>query len=130
DDYRNQVHDSDGLKIVRANGEQIWRCLNNPRELATSFFEETGPKAFGLYQRDRNFDHYQDAGAGYERRPSLLVEPIGDWGKGFISLVELPTDLEINDNIVAFWTPEGDVKAGQNFEYRYRLTWGSIEEST
>lgn len=130
DDYRNQVHDSDGLKIVRSNGEELWRSLNNPSELANSFFIETNPKAFGLFQRDRDFDHYQDSEAGYERRPSLLVEPLGDWGKGAINLVELPTELEVNDNIVAFWIPEGEVKAGQEFEYRYRLTWGSIEEST
>ncbi|MCT7377434.1 glucan biosynthesis protein [Chelativorans salis] len=128
DDFRGQVHDSDGLKIVRASGDELWRSLNNPHELANSFFSETSPKAFGLFQRDREFDHYQDAGAGYERRPSLLVEPVGDWGKGAINLVELPTELEINDNIVAFWIPEGDVKAGQELEFRYRLTWGAIEE--
>lgn len=130
DDFRGQVHDSDGLKIVRANGEQLWRNLNNPGQLANSFFVETSPKAFGLFQRDRDFDHYQDAGAGYERRPSLLVEPLEDWGTGTINLVELPTDLEINDNIVAFWIPEGDIKAGQEHTFRYRLTWGSIDEPT
>jgi glucans biosynthesis protein len=130
DDYRGEVHDSEGLKIVRGNGEELWRHLNNPKELATSFFGETGVKAFGLFQRDRDFDHYQDAEAHYERRPSLLVEPLGDWGKGYLNLVEIPTELEVNDNIVAFWMPEGEVKAGQQFEYRYRLTWGAIEEPT
>ncbi|KFB08937.1 glucan biosynthesis protein [Nitratireductor basaltis] len=128
DDFRPQVHDSDGLKIVRASGEELWRNLNNPRKLATSFFSETSPKAFGLYQRDRNFQNYQDAGAGYERRPSLLVEPEGDWGKGWINLVEIPTDLEVNDNIVAFWVPEGEVKAGQELEFAYRLSWGDLPE--
>ncbi|MFC6488199.1 glucan biosynthesis protein [Nitratireductor sp. GCM10026969] len=130
DDFRGQVHDSDGLKVVRADGEQLWRNLNNPHELAMSFFSETSPKAFGLFQRDRDFDHYQDAGAGYERRPSLLVEPLDDWGKGAVNLVELPTELEVNDNIVAFWIPEGEFKAGQEHTFRYRLTWGSIEEPT
>ncbi len=128
DDFRPQVHDSDGLKIVRASGEELWRNLNNPRKLATSFFGETSPKAFGLYQRDRSFENYQDAGAGYERRPSLLVEPLGDWGKGWINLVEIPTDLEVNDNIVAFWVPEGEVKAGQEMEFSYRLSWGDLPE--
>jgi len=128
DDFRGEVHDSEGLKIVRADGEELWRHLNNPRELANSFFGETGIKSFGLYQRDRSFDHYQDAGAGYERRPSLLVEPLHDWGKGWVNLVEIPTELEVNDNIVAFWMPDGEIKAGQELEYRYRLTWGSIEE--
>jgi len=130
DDFRGEVHDSEGLKIVRPSGEELWRQLNNPKELANSFFGEAGLKAFGLFQRDRNFDHYQDAEAHYERRPSLLVEPIGEWGKGYLNLVEIPTELEVNDNIVVFWMPEGDVKAGQQFEYRYRLTWGTIEEPT
>ncbi|WP_338529512.1 glucan biosynthesis protein G [Nitratireductor thuwali] len=128
DDYRGQVHDSDGLKIIRASGEELWRNLNNPRELANSFFAEASPKAFGLYQRDRAFAHYQDAGAGYERRPSLLVEPLDDWGDGWINLVEIPTELEVNDNIVAFWVPAGEVEAGQALEFRYRLSWGLLDE--
>jgi glucans biosynthesis protein len=78
-------------------------------------------------QRNRDFDMYQDAEAHYERRPSLLVEPKGDWGKGHVSLVEIPTDLEINDNIVAFWTPAEAPKAGESREYQYRLIWGDVE---
>lgn len=128
DDYRESVHDSEGLKIVRANGEELWRSLNNPRELASSFFAEESPRAFGLYQRSRAFEQYQDAGAHYEMRPSLLVEPLGDWGRGTVTLIEIPTELEVNDNIVLFWVPEGEAKAGQALEYRYRLTWGTIAE--
>ncbi len=127
DDYRGRVHDSDGLKIIRENGDVLWRNLNNPQKLANSYFAETNPKAFGLMQRNRNFDMYQDAEAHYERRPSLLVEPIGDWGKGHVSLVEIPTDLEINDNIVAFWTPAVAPKAGESREFAYRLSWGDVE---
>ncbi|WP_163269251.1 glucan biosynthesis protein [Chelativorans alearense] len=128
DDYRTEVHDSDGLKIVRTDGEEIWRSLNNPSVLANSFFEEENPEAFGLFQRDRNFEDYQDGGAAYHRRPSLLVEPLGEWGKGFVHLIEIPTDLEINDNIVAYWVPEGEITRGQRLEFSYRLTWGAISE--
>ncbi|WP_235911774.1 glucan biosynthesis protein [Mesorhizobium xinjiangense] len=127
DDYRNQVHDSDGLKIVRRNGEEIWRSLNNPGRLANSYLVEENPRAFGLFQRDRNFASFQDAGASYERRPSLLIEPLNDWGKGTVALVEIPTDLEVNDNIVAFWTPDEETTAGKAFEFRYRMTWGMLE---
>lgn len=129
DDYRGRVHDSDGLKIIRENGDHLWRSLNNPQALANSYFAETNPKAFGLMQRNRDFDMYQDAEAHYERRPSLLVEPQGDWGKGHVSLVEIPTDLEINDNIVAFWTPSDAPKAGEMREYSYRLSWGDVERT-
>lgn len=102
DDYRPNVHDSDGLAIHRRDGDQIWRPLNNPVRLSESWFTETSPQSFGLMQRNRDFEAYQDAAAHYERRPSALVEPLGDWGKGAVRLVEIPTQLEVNDNIVAF----------------------------
>ena len=30
DDYRPEVHDSDGLLMQMDNGENLWRPLNNP----------------------------------------------------------------------------------------------------
>ncbi len=126
DDYRPEVHDSDGLYMKRGDGEQMWRSLNNPSALANSYFDDSSPKAFGLMQRQRNFDGYEDAGAHYEHRPSVLVEPLGDWGKGTIRLVELPSDKEYNDNIVALWRPEQPAKAGDAREFSYRLSWGDL----
>lgn len=126
DDYRPNVHDSNGLRIERADGDVIWRPLNNPPALAGSYFAETAPRAFGLYQRDRDFGSFQDAEARYERRPSLRVEPMGDWGPGAVRLVEIPTKLEVNDNIVAFWVPETPVRAGDALAVAYRLRWGDL----
>lgn len=126
DDYRPNVHDSEGLRIVRAGGDVIWRPLNNPPQLTGSYFAETAPDSFGLYQRDRDFQNYQDTGAHYERRPSLNVKPLGDWGKGNVRLVEIPSDLEGNDNIVAYWVPEAPAKAGDAREFAYRLSWGDL----
>ena len=126
DDYRPNVHDSDGLEIVKQNGERVWRPLANPPKLASSYFAEQSPKSFALLQRDRDFDHFQDVSALYERRPSLRIEPIGDWGKGSVRLVEIPSDLEVNDNIVAFWVPEQGGKAGEAYEYSYRMHWGEL----
>ncbi|MBD3786544.1 MAG: glucan biosynthesis protein G [Sphingomonadales bacterium] len=130
DDFRPQVHDSDGLGITRADGDMLWRPLANPARLASSYFVETAPRSFGLYQRDRAFENYQDAAAHYEKRPSCVVEPIGDWGRGAVRLVEIPSDLEVNDNIVAFWVPEAPAKAGESREFAYRLRWGAIEPDT
>lgn len=126
DDFRAGVHDSDGLRIVRANGEVLWRPLNNPPRLAGSYFAETAPVRFGLHQRDRRFDRYNDAEAAYHRRPSLDVEPLGDWGPGHVRLIELPSDVEVNDNIVAFWVPEAPVAPGDAREFAYRLHWGDL----
>ncbi len=129
DDYRPRVHDSNGLRLVEPSGDVLWRPLNNPATLANSVFD--GPKArFGLHQRGRDFGSYQDAGAHYERRPSVDVEPLEDWGPGAVRLVEIPTDKEVNDNIVAFWVPESrGAKAGEARAFRYRLHWGNLDEA-
>ena len=121
-DWRPEVHDSDGLLLWTGADERIWRSLNNPRSAAFSSFIDDGPKGFGLMQRDRNVENYLD-GVNYDRRPSLWVEPLGDWGKGAVQLVELPTDDEIHDNIVAFWRPAEEIGAGAALEFRYRLHW-------
>jgi periplasmic glucans biosynthesis protein len=123
DDYRDAVHDSNGLLLWTGRGEQIWRPLANPRELQISAFGDTGPRGFGLMQRGRAFGDYQDLEAHYENRPSLWVEPIGDWGEGIVELVEIPTDREINDNIVAFWRPHDPLKAKSEYLLSYRLHW-------
>lgn len=125
-DWRPEVHDSDGLLLLTGNGERIWRALNNPREVVVSSFMDENPRGFGLMQRDRNIENYLD-GVNYDRRPSLWVEPLHDWGRGSVQLVELPTDDEIHDNIGAFWVPEGDVTAGEALELRYRLHWVADE---
>ncbi len=123
DDLRPAVHDSDGLQAVTGNGERIWRPLANPRSLQVSAFIDNNPKGFGLLQRKRRFGDYQDYEARYERRPSLWVEPRGDWGAGHVELVEIPTDREIHDNIVAYWQPATPLTPGQPAEFSYRLRW-------
>ena len=122
DDYRPEVHDSDGLLLAAGNGEWIWRPLDNPANLRISSFQTTNPKGFGLLQRDRVFEHYQDLESKYQRRPSAWVEPIGDWGEGMIQLVEIPSDSEKNDNMVAFWVPSKPIEAGQKLRFDYRLS--------
>lgn len=122
-DWRPEVHDSDGLALWTGNGERLWRPLNNPNRVMTSSFSDRAPKGFGLLQRDRGFANYEDDGVFYERRPSVWVEPLGDWGEGAVQLVEIPTDAEIHDNIVAYWVPNNPVKAGDRLDYRYRLYW-------
>jgi glucans biosynthesis protein len=126
DDFRPNVHDSDGLAILRRDGDRIWRPLNNPVRLTESWFVEENLGSFGLMQRDRDFESYQDAVSHYERRPSLLVEPLSDWGRGAVRLVEIPSDLEVNDNIVAFWVPEAKPVPGDLVEFAYRLHWGLL----
>ncbi|HVZ34470.1 MAG TPA: glucan biosynthesis protein, partial [Polyangiaceae bacterium] len=121
-DWRPEVHDSDGLALFTGAGERLWRPLKDPTRVITSSFLDKNPRGFGLLQRDRVFEHYLD-GVNYDRRPSLWVEPIGQWGAGSVQLIEIPTDDEIHDNIVAFWVPSEPAKKGASYRYRYRLHW-------
>lgn len=121
-DWRPEVHDSDGLALWTGSGERLWRPLNNPRRTIASAFGDDNPRGYGLMQRDRVGDHYMD-GVFYERRPSCWVEMIGNWGKGAVQLIEIPTDDEIHDNIVAMWVPEAPARAGSSYEFKYKLHW-------
>jgi glucans biosynthesis protein len=122
-DWRPSIHDSDGLQLYNGNGEWLWRPLVNPAAVHVNAFVDESPRGFGLMQRDREFDHYQDDGVFYDQRPSVWVEPKGSWGKGAVMLVELPTSDETFDNIVAFWTPADKPQRGQELLFGYRLYW-------
>lgn len=126
-DWRPEIHDSDGLALLTGAGERIWRPLNNPPHDTLDSFADQAPKGFGLIQRDRNFDHYQDDGAFYDRRPNLWVQPQGDWGKGAVMLYAFPTNSETVDNVVSFWTPAAPAKAGQRLQFDYSLSWQSTD---
>jgi periplasmic glucans biosynthesis protein len=117
DDYRPQVHDSDGLQIQTGNGEWLWRPLLNPHVLEVNRFMDEHPRGFGLSQRDRSFSHYQDSESLFERRPSFWIQPLENWGKGGVELVEIPTDEEIHDNIVAYWVPSQPMDKPVRFDY-------------
>lgn len=122
-DYRPEVHDSDGLAMVLEHGERLWRPLRNPGQLSVNRFTATNPRGFGLLQRDTDFDHYLDLEARYDLRPSAWVEPKGEWGEGWIELIQIPSPNELNDNIVAFWVPKAKIEPGQSLAYAYRMGW-------
>ncbi|WP_136255216.1 glucan biosynthesis protein [Onishia niordana] len=122
-DWRPEIHDSDGLAIHTGEGEWLWRPLTNPRQLRFNAYADANPRGFGLVQRDHDFDHYQDDGVFYNRRPSVWIEPKSDWGAGSVQLVEIPALDETFDNIAAFWHPEAPVQPGQEMRFGYRIYW-------
>lgn len=124
-DFRPAVHDSDGLLIHNGAGEAIWRPLANPVSLQISAFADNNPKGFGLIQRAREFGDFADLEALYHKRPALWVTPGEDWGRGAVTLVEIPADLEIYDNIVAYWRPSAPLQAGDAHKLTYSLNWGA-----
>ena len=123
DDYRPEVHDSDGLSIQSGTGEWIWRPLVNPKRLLVTSFALTNPLGFGVMQRDRNFEHYEDLEARYDLRPSVWVQPKGNWGTGRVELVQIPSPDETNDNIVAYWVPDAPPAPKAPLDLEYRLLW-------
>lgn len=124
DDFRNAVHDSDGLLMFNGAGERLWRPLANPERLQVSAFVDNNPQGFGLIQRRSAFGDFQDLEARYDLRPSLWIEPVGGWGDGEVVLVEIPTNKEIHDNIVAYWRPAAPLKPGEAQTMTYRMRWG------
>lgn len=129
DDYRPEVHDSDGLSIRSASGEWIWRPLLNPKRLLVTSFAQNDLLGFGLMQRDRKFDHYEDLEAHYQQRPSVWIEPKGKWGSGRVELVQLPVPDETNDNIVAFWVSDAPLQPREPRDFEYRMLWQNSSET-
>ena len=128
DDFRPAVHDSNGLAMHNGRDELLWRALANPKDLQISAFGDINPRGFGLQQRRRDFRDFQDLESRYENRPSLWIEPIGNWGDGEIRLIEIPSKEEIHDNIVAFWRPRESLRAKGEYILTYRMHWGPVDK--
>jgi glucans biosynthesis protein len=126
-DFRPEVHDSDGLQVLAADGEWLWRPLVNPKQPFVTSFALTDPRGFGLLQRDRRFDSYEDLEARYEQRPGVWITPQGDWGAGRVELFQFHTPDETNDNVVAYWVPAQLPAPGQPLALAYRMAWGGDE---
>lgn len=123
DDYRSEVHDSDGLLARMGNGEVLWRPLNNPPVMRHQIFSAPNIRGFGLMQRERSFAAYQDSFNPYHLVPGVWVEPHGNWGDGDLHLVELHSGFEGLDNIVAFWDPKNKPAPLQPYRFGYTLYW-------
>lgn len=123
DDFRPEVHDSDGLLMHTGAGEWIFRPLINPKRILGNAFSDNNPRGFGLMQRDHDISHYQDLEALYHIRPSAWVEPGGGWGRGHVELVQIPTDAERYDNIVAYWVSDTPARKGDILHYDYSVTF-------
>jgi periplasmic glucans biosynthesis protein len=122
-DFRPEVHDTDGALIANGTGEWLWRPLENYPNIHFNSFKDENPKGYGLFQRDRDFEHYQDLEVNYQLRPSCWVEPLGPWGKGSVDLVQLPIPDETMDNIGLYWQPEKAPAPGDKIDVQYRLHW-------
>jgi periplasmic glucans biosynthesis protein len=123
DDVRPAAHESNGLAMLSGKGEWIWRSVQNPETLQISAFVDENPQGFGLMERERSLSGFEDDDQHFERRPSLWVEPLKPFGQGVITLLEIPTDTDVHDNIMAYWRPKEPVKAGTSKDFSYKLHW-------
>lgn len=124
DDFRPQVHDSDGLCVATA-ADRLWRPLINGRKQPQiSAFAAKPLAGFGLLQRERSFAAYLDVEARQEARPGLWVapEPGGAFAEGAVQLYEIPSAEEYMDNIVAAYVPAAPVQPGAALRLGYTLT--------
>jgi glucans biosynthesis protein len=123
DDVRGAAAEVCGLQMLTGAGEWVWRPVANRSKLQISEFVDQNPRGFGFLQRVRGFNAFNDDVQHWERRPSLWIEPIGDWGPGSIELLEIPSDAEPAQNIIAFWRVKKGLAKGQSFEFAYRQFW-------
>lgn len=128
DDVRPEVHDSDGLLTDDGRGGRIWRPLVHTPAIRITDVDPGPARGFGLLQRQRAFEAYQDLEANYHRRPGAWVEPLEGFGRGAVRLVELGARSEAEDNVVAMWRPAEALSVGREHRFRYRLTWGAAPE--
>ena len=123
DDVRPSVHELSGVQMQSGTGEWIYRPLSNPATLQVSSFQDSNPRGFGLVQRERDPNAFVDDDQRLELRPSVWMEPLGEWGQGSVQLIEIPTDSELNDNIIAYWRPRQPIAAGSETTVAYRQAW-------
>ena len=123
EDYRPQVHNADGLSVRTGSGEWIWRPLVNPKRLLITSFATVNPGGFGLMQRQRAFGAYEDLETRFDLRPSVWVEPKGQWGAGRVELVQIPMPDETNSNIVTYWVPDKPPAPKEPYDLEYRILW-------
>jgi glucans biosynthesis protein len=124
DDYRTEVHDSDGLMLKLADGRDLWQPLDNPINMRHEIFPASNLRGFGLMQRERTFSAYQDLFTSFQNEPSVWVQPRGtNWNNGDLHLVELNGPWEGFDNAVAFWSPRTVPPPLQPFHFAYTLYW-------
>ena len=123
DDVRAAVYETTGLQILTGSGEWLWRPVSNREILQISAFSDLNPRGFGLLQRSRSFDAFYDDDTHWELKPSLWIEPIGDWGEGDLRLLEIPAAAETNENVIAQWRPKAGMAAATTQIFAYRQFW-------
>lgn len=123
DDLRAAAFSVEGLAIHNGYGEPIWRPVHNPEALQVSAFVDRGPKGFGLMQRARAYADFDDDRRHWEQRPSLWLEPLDDWNEGAVTLLEIPSDSELNENVFAYWRPKAKLAKGGEMRFLCRQHW-------
>ena len=124
DDYRPEVHDSDGL--LDAHGKRrnaLASAQQRSRHAPPAVSPPIISAASACCNATGTFADYQDLFNFYHQTPSVWVEPRGHWGDGDMHLLELSTQYEGLDNIVAFWDPKAKPAPLQPYHFGYTMYW-------
>ncbi|MFP4272313.1 MAG: glucan biosynthesis protein [Halothiobacillaceae bacterium] len=127
-DWRPEVHGSDGLAMITGTGNRLWRPLINPPYPDDSLFSDVDPGGFGLLQRDRALNSYQDTQTAYHELPDLWITALEDWGEGSVVLRESHTETADIDNVLAFWNPRPPADAGTRWRFAFRMDFGQAAQ--
>ena len=126
DDYRPEVHDSDGLSIQGADGEWIWRPLVNPEAPAGHLVHPDQPARLRPDAARPLAGQLRGSG-GAVRAPAERLDRAGRQlgARGGSSWCRSRRPDETNDNIVAYWVPQATPVPGKPVDFAYRIRWQS-----
>ena len=124
DDYRPEVHDSDGLSVAVGNRGMDLAAAGQSQAAAGDVVcdGQSAPDSASC-SATATSSTTRTCEARYELRPSAWIEPKGMWGTGRVELVQIPSPDETNDNIVAYWVPDTTLAPQQPFDIEYRILW-------
>jgi len=113
---------------TNGKGEQLWRPLNNPRDLQVSTFADLNPPASIDAAREELLCLLMISKSRFERRQACGSSRSAI-GRGIRRLFEIPTKEEIHDNIAAFWRPKQPVAPRTSITSRTGFTGAGAPKS-
>ena len=128
-DWRPEIHDSDGLSMLTGNGEWIWRPLMNPLGNCASTLTLTTTRAASaccsatatsITTRMTAYSTSAARVSGSNRKTLRY-----GWGAGAVQLVELPHRMKPSTTSSPSGIPPHNLNPDEELLFSYRLYWGS-----
>ena len=122
-DWRPEIHDSDGLQIWSGGGEWIWRPLMNPARTAGQFLHRRAPARLRPHAARAALRAIPGRRRVLRQAPGLLGRAEGQLGQGRGHVgrdTDRRRDLGQHRRVLE---PADKPQRGQELLYAYRLNW-------